>query len=90
MRGRQAGNDQVGVDNVLGVLAGSIDSALLGLDEQAIHEFTSDHVVVPRGFRRDLGINHRAQHFSAVRSARLDLRERNVLCLHRNCPVRSL
>ncbi|UYP18044.1 mycofactocin biosynthesis FMN-dependent deaminase MftD [Rhodococcus sp. Z13] len=51
-----AANGQAGVENVLDILAGGIGSALLGLGKNSIHELTPDDIVVPDGFRRDLGI----------------------------------
>ena len=50
-----AANGQAGVENVLDVLRGGIDSALLGLGKSSIHELTPDDVIVPPGFTRDLG-----------------------------------
>ncbi|RNL61313.1 mycofactocin system-associated heme/flavin dehydrogenase [Nocardioides marmoriginsengisoli] len=46
---------QTGVENVLDVLRGGIDSALLGLGRASIHDLTPDDVVVPDGFLRTLG-----------------------------------
>ena len=43
---------QAGVENVLDIMAGGIDSALLGLGRSSIHELTPDDVVVPPGFTR--------------------------------------
>jgi L-lactate dehydrogenase (cytochrome)/glycolate oxidase len=50
-----AANGQAGVENVLDLLRSGIDSALLGLGRSSINELTPDDVVVPPGFRRDLG-----------------------------------
>jgi L-lactate dehydrogenase (cytochrome)/glycolate oxidase len=50
-----AANGQAGVENVLDILRGGIDSALLGLGRSAIGELTADDVVVPPGFTRTLG-----------------------------------
>ncbi len=50
-----AANGQAGVENVLDILAGGIDSALLGLGHGSIHELTPDDVLVPDGFLRRLG-----------------------------------
>lgn len=47
---------QAGVENVLDVLRGGIDSALLGLGRSTIHELTADDVVIPQGFTRALGV----------------------------------
>ena len=50
-----AANGQAGVENVLDILRGGIDSALLGLGRASVHELTSDDVVIPPGFTRALG-----------------------------------
>ncbi|MCX4530889.1 mycofactocin biosynthesis FMN-dependent deaminase MftD [Streptomyces sp. NBC_00841] len=50
-----ATNGQAGVENVLDILRGGIDSALLGLGRSSVHELTPDDVVVPAGFTRTLG-----------------------------------
>src|SRR5574340_424789 len=50
-----AANGQAGVENVLDILRGGIGSALMGLGKTSIHELTSDDLVIPDGFRRDLG-----------------------------------
>ncbi|WP_412519486.1 mycofactocin biosynthesis FMN-dependent deaminase MftD [Actinomadura madurae] len=46
---------QAGVENVLDILRGGIDSALLGLGRSSVSELTRDDVVVPPGFTRTLG-----------------------------------
>jgi heme/flavin dehydrogenase (mycofactocin system) len=51
-----AANGQSGVENVLDVLRGGMDSALLGLGRSSVHELTPADLVVPPGFRRDLGL----------------------------------
>ncbi|SEG67180.1 L-lactate dehydrogenase (cytochrome) [Thermomonospora echinospora] len=51
-----AANGQAGVENVLDILRGGMDSALLGLGRSSIHELTPDDVLVPAGFTRDLGV----------------------------------
>ncbi|MDQ0376074.1 pre-mycofactocin synthase MftD [Amycolatopsis thermophila] len=51
-----AANGQAGVENVLDILRGGIDSAVLGLGRASIHELTRDDVVVPPGFERALGL----------------------------------
>lgn len=48
-------NGQAGVENVLDVLRGGIDSALLGLGHSSIHELSPSDVVIPPGFERVLG-----------------------------------
>ena len=50
-----AANGQPGVENVLDLLRGGIDSALLGLGKSSIHELTPDDILVPPGFTRTLG-----------------------------------
>ncbi|MCU4184137.1 mycofactocin biosynthesis FMN-dependent deaminase MftD [Acidiferrimicrobium sp. IK] len=50
-----AANGQAGVENVLDILRGGIDSALLGLGLSSIQDLTPDDVVVPPGFERRLG-----------------------------------
>lgn len=50
-----AANGQAGVENVLDVLRGGIDSALLGLGMSSIGELCPDHLVIPDGFHRTLG-----------------------------------
>ena len=50
-----AANGQAGVENVLDVLRGGIDSALLGLGKSHVSELTRDDVVAPDGFYRTLG-----------------------------------
>ncbi len=51
-----AANGQAGVENVLDVLRGGIDSCLLGLGQSSVHDLTPDDVVVPDGFFRPLGV----------------------------------
>lgn len=46
---------QAGVENVLDILQGGIDSALRGLAKSSIHELGPDDVLVPPGFSRGLG-----------------------------------
>ena len=50
-----AANGQAGVENVLDLLRNGIDSALLGLGKQAVHELGPADVLVPDGFTRRLG-----------------------------------
>ena len=47
-----AANGQAGVENVLDILRGGIDSALLGLGLSSIHELTPGHLLIPEGFHR--------------------------------------
>ncbi|MET8896200.1 pre-mycofactocin synthase MftD [Streptomyces albogriseolus] len=50
-----AAGGQTGVENVLDILRGGIDSALLGLGRSSVQELTRDDVVIPPGFTRTLG-----------------------------------
>jgi L-lactate dehydrogenase (cytochrome)/glycolate oxidase len=50
-----AANGQAGVENVLDILRGGIDSALLGLGHAKLSELSADDFVIPPGFSRRLG-----------------------------------
>jgi L-lactate dehydrogenase (cytochrome) len=50
-----AANGQAGVENVLDVLRGGIDSALMGLGRASVHDLVAGDVLVPPGFTRALG-----------------------------------
>jgi len=50
-----AANGQTGVENVLDILRGGIDSAMRGLGVSSTDELTPDHLVIPEGFHRSLG-----------------------------------
>jgi pre-mycofactocin synthase len=50
-----AANGQAGVENVLDILRGGIDSALLGLGRSSVHDLTPGDIVIPPGFTRTLG-----------------------------------
>jgi pre-mycofactocin synthase len=50
-----AANGQAGVENVLDILRGGIDSALMGLGHSSIGELTPSDLVIPAGFTRTLG-----------------------------------
>lgn len=50
-----AANGQGGVENVLDVLRGGIESALLGLGKSSVHDLDRDDVVAPPDFFRRLG-----------------------------------
>ncbi|WP_239157891.1 pre-mycofactocin synthase MftD [Streptomyces sp. SID13726] len=52
-----AANGQAGVENVLDILRGGLDSAVLGLGRASVHELAPDDLVVPPGFTRTLGAN---------------------------------
>ncbi|MCU1588039.1 MAG: putative dehydrogenase [Frankiales bacterium] len=51
-----AANGQAGVENVLDIIRGGIDSAVLGLGKAAVRDLGPDDLLVPQGFRRDLGV----------------------------------
>jgi pre-mycofactocin synthase len=50
-----AANGQAGVENVLDILRGGIESALLGLRVPSVHDLTPDNLIIPDGFHRALG-----------------------------------
>jgi heme/flavin dehydrogenase (mycofactocin system) len=56
-----AANGQTGVENVLDILRGGIDSALLGLGLSSIHELTPRHLLIPDGFHRAAGADTERQ-----------------------------
>jgi isopentenyl diphosphate isomerase/L-lactate dehydrogenase-like FMN-dependent dehydrogenase len=43
------------VENVLDILRGGIDSALLGMGLSSIDQLDPDELLVPAGFHRELG-----------------------------------
>ncbi|ASW92039.1 alpha-hydroxy-acid oxidizing enzyme [Mycobacterium marseillense] len=47
---------QPGVENVLDILRGGIDSALMGLGHSSIHDLGPGDILVPAGFTRALGV----------------------------------
>ena len=49
-----AANGQAGVENVLDILRGGIDSALRGLGRASVTELEASDVLVPDGFTRDV------------------------------------
>ncbi|TQF68752.1 mycofactocin system-associated heme/flavin dehydrogenase [Rhodococcus spelaei] len=51
-----AANGQAGVENVLDILRGGVDSAVLGLGHSSIADLSPKDLVIPDGFRRDLGV----------------------------------
>ncbi|MGV0720376.1 pre-mycofactocin synthase MftD [Mycolicibacterium elephantis] len=51
-----AANGQAGVENVLDILRGGIDSALMGLGLASVHDLGPEHILVPPGFTRALGV----------------------------------
>ena len=50
-----AANGQAGVENVLDILRGGIDSTMLALGRASVHELTPDDLIVPPDFSRRLG-----------------------------------
>jgi L-lactate dehydrogenase (cytochrome)/glycolate oxidase len=50
-----AASGQAGVENVLDILSGGIDSALRGLGKSSVHDLTPDDVLMQPGFTRGLG-----------------------------------
>jgi L-lactate dehydrogenase (cytochrome)/glycolate oxidase len=50
-----AANGQAGVENVLDILRGGIDSALLAMRVPSVRELAPEHLVIPDGFHRVLG-----------------------------------
>jgi heme/flavin dehydrogenase (mycofactocin system) len=51
-----AAEGQTGVENVLDIMRGGIDSALMGLGKSSIHDLTPDDILIPEGFTRTLGV----------------------------------
>jgi isopentenyl diphosphate isomerase/L-lactate dehydrogenase-like FMN-dependent dehydrogenase len=51
-----AANGQFGVENVIDVLRGGMDSALLGMGHSSIHDLSPADLVVSAGFHRELGV----------------------------------
>ncbi|MDH6244816.1 pre-mycofactocin synthase MftD [Mycobacterium sp. OTB74] len=51
-----AAEGQTGVENVLDIMHGGIDSALRGLGKASVHDLGPDDVLVPEGFTRTLGV----------------------------------
>jgi heme/flavin dehydrogenase (mycofactocin system) len=49
-------NGQAGVENVLDILRSGIDSALLGLGKASARDLRPSDLLIPDGFRRDLGV----------------------------------
>jgi heme/flavin dehydrogenase (mycofactocin system) len=50
-----AANGQAGVENVLDILRGGLDSAVLGLGHTSVHELNPSDLSIPDGFTRVLG-----------------------------------
>jgi heme/flavin dehydrogenase (mycofactocin system) len=51
-----AANGQAGVENVLDVLRGGIDSTMQGIGRSSLHELSPEDVLIPAGFTRALGV----------------------------------
>ena len=51
-----AAEGQAGVENVLDILRGGIDSTPLGLGRSSVHDLVPADIVMPTGFSRDQGI----------------------------------
>jgi hypothetical protein len=49
-------NGQAGVENVLDILHGGLDSALLASGHASIHDLTPQDLVIPTNFTRELGV----------------------------------
>lgn len=49
-------NGQAGVENVLDILRGGVDSAVLGLGHTSVQDLSPSDVVMPLGFDRRLGV----------------------------------
>ncbi|OZC56466.1 alpha-hydroxy-acid oxidizing enzyme [Rhodococcus sp. 06-470-2] len=49
-------NGQAGVENVLDILRGGVDSAVLGLGHTSVQDLSPSDVVMPAGFDRRLGV----------------------------------
>ena len=50
-----AANGQPGVENVLDIIRGGIDSALIGTGRASVHDLRREDVVIPPGFELALG-----------------------------------
>nr|WP_262402946.1 alpha-hydroxy-acid oxidizing protein [Actinomadura sp. CNU-125] len=50
-----AANGQAGVENVLDIMRGGLDSAVLGLGHTSVHELSRADLVIPPGFELTLG-----------------------------------
>jgi isopentenyl diphosphate isomerase/L-lactate dehydrogenase-like FMN-dependent dehydrogenase len=55
-----AANGQTGVENVLDILRGGIDSALIGIGKPSVLELSREDVIVPNGFELTLGATEAA------------------------------
>jgi L-lactate dehydrogenase (cytochrome)/glycolate oxidase len=65
-----AANGQAGVENVLDILRGGVDSAVLGLGHKSVKDLSPDDIVVPPGFGLRLGdVPVAVQRATSARSA---------------------
>ena len=62
-----AANGQAGVENVLDVLRGGLDSAVLGLGHRSVTELSPADFYIPPGFRRELGAGPEAETAATAR-----------------------
>jgi heme/flavin dehydrogenase (mycofactocin system) len=56
-----AANGQAGVENVLDILRGGLDSAVLGLGHSSVHQLSPDDFYIPPTFSRTLGADKPAR-----------------------------
>ena len=59
-RGSRGANGQAGVENVLDIMRMGIDSALLGMGVASVRDLRPEHLIVPDGFHRALGVTAEA------------------------------
>jgi len=50
-----AANGQAGVENVIDILRGGLDSAVLGLGRASVDDLVPEDLWMPPGFERELG-----------------------------------
>ncbi|MFZ2176191.1 MAG: pre-mycofactocin synthase MftD [Rhodococcus sp. (in: high G+C Gram-positive bacteria)] len=50
-----AASGQAGVENVLDIVRGGVDSAVLGLGHSSVHDLSPKDLIIPEGFARTLG-----------------------------------
>ena len=55
-----AANGQAGVENVLDIMRGGLDSAVLGLGHSSVHQLSADDFYIPPTFARTLGVDRPA------------------------------
>jgi heme/flavin dehydrogenase (mycofactocin system) len=64
-----AANGQAGVENVLDILRGGIESALMGLGQSSIRDIRAADILVPDGFTQSLGAPSDSAHDSGAARA---------------------